>query len=45
MQLFDLVDLIAEIAITNPQRVRALYENLPEGAREQIDMRDGAPPA
>lgn len=26
MQLFDLVNLIAEIAITNPSRVRALYE-------------------
>jgi hypothetical protein len=39
--LFGLVNAIAEVMITQPKEIDALYESLPEGARDQIDRRDG----
>lgn len=41
MQLFALINLIAESMITVPQKVESLYDSLPEGAREAISKRDG----
>lgn len=40
MALFQIVNLIADRAITQPKQVETLYESLPEGARKQVDKRD-----
>jgi hypothetical protein len=40
VQLFELVNLIAEGAISQPKRVAKLYERLPSGARAAISKRD-----
>ena len=39
--LFELVNLVVEAMITQPQRVAGLYERLPESKRKSIDDRDG----
>ncbi|WP_374410860.1 DUF4145 domain-containing protein [Novosphingobium colocasiae] len=39
-KLFGLVNLIAEIMITQPKHIAAMFDNLPEGAREAIVRRD-----
>ena len=41
-QLFELVNLITDVLISQPARVREMYENLPETAKESIERRDGA---
>ena len=41
-QLFSLVNLIVQIMITQPRQVATLYEQLPEGARKQVEQRDGS---
>ena len=38
--LFDLVNLIASVMISEPKRVSEIYENLPKGDREAIERRD-----
>jgi hypothetical protein len=40
-KLFELVNLIAEIMISQPKHVRAMFETLPESARKAIQKRDG----
>lgn len=42
-KLFGLVNLIAEIMISQPKHVRELYESLPEEKRKQIEYRDKKP--
>jgi hypothetical protein len=39
-QLFKLVNLIAEVMITQPKHVKDMYESLPEGVREAIEKRN-----
>ncbi|MCS3806688.1 hypothetical protein HNO92_004297 [Chromobacterium alkanivorans] len=38
--LFDLVNIIVEKMITEPQKINALYEKIPESRRENIDKSD-----
>lgn len=40
-KLFDLVNLITDTMISQPDRIDAMYGNLPPGALEQIAKRDG----
>jgi len=40
LQLFDLLNLIVEIMITQPTHVARMYKNLPAGALAAIDRRD-----
>ena len=40
-ELFRLVNLIAEIMITQPKHIETMYEGLPEGKRAAIEKRDG----
>ncbi len=40
IQLFDLVNIICEQMITQPQQVQALYEKLPKNKRKAIENRD-----
>ncbi len=40
-KLFGLVNLIAEIMISQPKHVEEMYDSLPEGARKGIEKRDG----
>ena len=42
--LFGLVNLIAEIMISQPKHVNAMYEGLPEGAKDHIAKRDEKKP-
>lgn len=39
-KLFDLVNLIAQVMITQPKEIEALYGTLPEPQRKAIDDRD-----
>ena len=39
--LFDLINLIADALITQPKRVQAIYDNIPEESRKAIEERDG----
>lgn len=39
-QLFELVNIIVEQQVTQPKRVAALFEALPEGARKGVEQRD-----
>lgn len=41
-KLFDLINLIAEVMITQPKQVEKLYDSLPSSSREQIDKRDNS---
>ena len=41
IQLFTLVNSIAEQMISHPKAVKALYEKLPEAKRKAIEQRDG----
>ena len=38
--LFDLLNMIVSVMITQPKQVEAVYEKIPAGAREQIERRD-----
>ena len=40
-KLFALVNLVAEIMISQPKHVRAMFDTLPEDARKAIEKRDG----
>jgi hypothetical protein len=40
-KLFRLVNLIAEQMISHPKHVHAMYEELPESKRKEIEKRDG----
>jgi predicted RNA-binding Zn-ribbon protein involved in translation (DUF1610 family) len=40
MRLFGLLNLIADVMVTQPKHVDALYESLPETARQAIEQRD-----
>ena len=41
-KLFELVNLIADIMISQPKHIGALFNALPEGARTAVDRRDNA---
>ena len=41
LELFKLVNLIADAMISQPKFIDQMYEGLPLGAREQIEKRDG----
>jgi len=43
MQLFKLVNLIAEQMISVPKSIGAIYDSLPESKRKAIERRDGGP--
>ncbi len=43
LALFKLVNLIVDAMITQPEEVQALFDELPEGAKQQIDKRDKTP--
>ena len=40
MELFWLVNLVAENQITQPNKVQAMFERLPSGAKQAIQQRD-----
>ena len=40
-KLFRLVNLIAEQMISHPKHVHAMYEELPESKKNEIEKRDG----
>jgi hypothetical protein len=39
--LFGVINLIADRMITQPKELNALYDTLPEGAKDRINRRDG----
>ena len=39
--LFDLINVIAEIMITQPKRIQETYDKLPQNSRDAIAKRDG----
>ncbi|MCF6113879.1 DUF4145 domain-containing protein [Mesorhizobium muleiense] len=39
-KLFGLVNLIADIMVTQPKHINAMFEGLPEGVRKAIEKRD-----
>jgi len=41
-KLFGLVNLIADIMVTQPKHIAAMFDGLPEGARKAIEHRDRA---
>lgn len=43
LYLFDLLNIIAEDRISQPARVKAIYDNLPTEKRNGVAKRDGAP--
>jgi hypothetical protein len=48
MKLFALVNLIADVMITQPKHVQEFYDTLPQSAKEAIQKRDdgaGTPPS
>ena len=38
--LFQLINIIADVLITQPKQIQATFDNLPEGARKAIEKRD-----
>jgi len=44
MTLFGLINLIADNRISEPKRIAAVYNTLPEGTREAIERRDRKQP-
>jgi len=40
LALFDLLNMIVEVMITQPKKVDEIYKKLPEGAKEAIERRD-----
>jgi len=43
-RLFEFVNLIVDQAITQPNKIKDLYDSLPESAREQVERRNGSSP-
>ncbi len=43
MQLFSLVNVIADVMISQPKHIETLYQGLPATAREAIEQRDAPP--
>lgn len=41
--LFDLINLIADALITQPKRIREIYNKIPENSGKAIEERDGKP--
>ena len=41
--LFDLVNLIVEVLISQPKQIEAMFDDLPAEAKKQIEKRDRAP--
>ena len=41
LNLFELINVIAEALITQPKRIQEMYENLPDESRQAIERRDG----
>jgi hypothetical protein len=41
LKLFELINFIAEKMITEPKEITGFYEELPDGAKEQVKKRDG----
>jgi hypothetical protein len=41
-QLFALVNFIVDDLISKPRALEEMYSDLPEGAREQVERRDGS---
>ncbi len=39
-KLFDLINIIANVMITQPKEISALYETLPDGKKDAITTRD-----
>lgn len=39
--LFNLINVIAGVLITQPKQIQELYDGLPEGPKEAIEKRDG----
>lgn len=39
-KLFHLINIIADVLISRPKEIKAIYEDLPEGARQAIEQRD-----
>lgn len=44
LALFDFINLVAEEAITQPAKVQAMYEQMPEAKRNGVAQRDGRAP-
>jgi hypothetical protein len=42
IRLCNLINIIADAMITQPKMIDALYDDLPEAKRKEIDKRDGA---
>lgn len=42
-ELFKLVNIIADVTITQPKQIEALYNELPKAAKEAIEKRDKTP--
>jgi hypothetical protein len=41
LTLFELINVIADRAITQPMKIQKIYDSLPAGARDSIEKRDG----
>ncbi len=41
LNLFELINVIAEALISQPNRIQEMYENLPDESRQAIERRDG----
>ncbi len=39
-KLFELINIIAQVMLTQPKEISALYETLPDGKKEAIETRD-----
>ncbi|NPB08238.1 MAG: DUF4145 domain-containing protein, partial [Aquificae bacterium] len=44
LALFDLLNMIVEVMITQPKKVNEIYDKLPKGAKEAIEKRDSKQP-
>ena len=44
-KLFNFVNIVADIMISQPKAIDAVYGEMPEGARGAIEKRDGKGPA
>ncbi len=42
LNLFDLVNIVVQSMVTDPQMITEIYGRLSQGQRDQIERRDGA---